>query len=114
MAWPDTLQKPEPAQVEQLLTCFWQQLSNLPDLINRDEQLLAQECTAHLRQTVIEMMLALNGIQRPSETAHLNTYLGESQRIALEKTLHVPEVSSESWIGQAQLPDWPQSVTTES
>ena len=47
------------------------------------------------------MMLALNGIQWPTGTRHLNGYLSASQRAALEKTLVAPEVSGESWIGRA-------------
>ena len=37
----------------------------------------------------------------PPGTTHLNTYLGASQRAALEKTLLMPSVAAESWIGQA-------------
>ena len=47
------------------------------------------------------MMLALNGITYPTDTTHLNTYLGTSQRAAMEKTLLMPSVAAESWIGQA-------------
>ena len=82
--WPDPLQPPEPARVAWLLPEFWRQLAQLPDLLTWQEHLLADQLTADLRNIVIEMMLALNGIQRPPATRHLNTYLGESQRLALQ------------------------------
>ncbi len=99
--WPDPLQKPEPRQIQQLLTNFWEQLAQLADLINRQEHLLAETRTAELRNIILDMMLALNGIQRPAATIHLNSYLGESQRQVLEKTLLAPSVSGESWVGRA-------------
>lgn len=99
--WPDPLQRPESTQVAHLLTNFWYTLAGLADLIQRNEHLLANEQTEMLRKIVLEMMLALNGIQRPQGTLHLNSYLGESQRYVLEKTLIAPSVSAESWIGRA-------------
>lgn len=98
--WPDILQPPKPAEVQALLETFWTQLAFLSDLLPREQFLLAAEQIHALRQTVIEMMLALNGIQRPS-TTNLNSYLGESQRIALEKTLLVSATDADAWIGQA-------------
>jgi hypothetical protein len=99
--YPDALARPQPEQVAFLLAEFWRQLANLPGLINRQEELLAARCTARLRDLVLELMLALNGIQYPIGTGNLNRYLGESQRTALYKTLRAPEVSGESWLGQA-------------
>ena len=88
--WPDNLMRPEQDSIAHLLRRFWQELATLPDLLQRDEQLLAAACTATLRQNVLEMMLALNGIAYPRDTLHLNTYLGQSQRAAIEKTLLAP------------------------
>jgi hypothetical protein len=99
--WPDELQRSSPAQVEGLLRRFWQELAELPDLIARDEQLLCAACTERLRATVLEMMLALNGIAYPQGTSNLNTYLSPSQRAAIEKTLLAPSVDGDTWIGQA-------------
>ncbi len=99
--WPDPLSRPEPARIPWLLEAFWRQLRSLPDLINRAEYLLAERSIATLRDWVIEMMLALNGIQWPTDTKHLNIYLGASQRAALEKTLVMPAVSGDSWLGCA-------------
>jgi len=99
--YPDALTRPEPARIQWLLAAFWHQLNTLPDLLNRGEQLLAERSTATLRDLIIEMMLALNGIQWPADTRHLNHYLGASQRAAIEKTLVAPEVSADSWIGRA-------------
>jgi hypothetical protein len=100
-SWPDVLQLPDIARVQTLLDDFWQELARLADLLSRDELLLAAECVAHLRRLVLEMMLALNGIAYPAGTAHLNGYLGASQRTALERTLRAPSGSSDDWIGQA-------------
>ena len=99
--WPDPLQPPTAAQVETHLAEFWRCLRRLPDLLHRQEHLLADHLTTNLRGLVIEMMLALNGIQWPTGTRHLNSYLSPSQRAALEKTLATPETSAESWIGRA-------------
>lgn len=100
-SWPDALRPTDPQRVDQLLADFWQQLQCLPDLLNRQEYLLAEQLTGHLRQIVLELILALNGIQWPVGTSQLNGYLGESQRAAIQKTLLLPTISAESWIGQA-------------
>lgn len=99
--WPDPLQPATAAMVEARLTQFWQQLQQLPDLLRRQEHLLAEHLTTELRGVIIELMLALNGIQWPIGTRHLNNYLSASQRATLEKTLVTPNVSGESWIGRA-------------
>ena len=100
-AWPDALQPSDSARVSHLLADFWRELSLLPDLLGRGEQLLCARCTSRLRDTVLELMLALNGIAFPSATLHLNTYLGPSQRAAIEKTLIAPNADGDAWIGQA-------------
>lgn len=99
--WPDPLHPPAAVAVEAHLATFWQLLQQLPELVQRQEHLLADHLTTQLRGVIIEMMLALNGIQWPSGTRHLNGYLSASQRAALEKTLVTPAVSAESWLGRA-------------
>lgn len=102
--WPDLLQPPQPAQIQDLLDTFWTELAVLADLLPRQQFLLAAEQLHKLRQIILNMMLALNGIQRPA-TRDLNTYLSASQRAALEKTLLLPSVDhselTDIWIGQA-------------
>lgn len=106
--WPDALQPPQPAQIQEFLDNFWTELAILADLLPRQQFLLAAEQLHTVRQIILEMMLALNGIQRPA-TRDLNTYLSANQRTALEKTLFLPPVDPESthesmadgWIGQA-------------
>lgn len=95
------LQPADPVRIVDQLAYFWRTLARLPDLVQRQEYLLAANVTAALRQIVLELMLALNGIAWPTDTAHLNIYLSASQRAAIEKTLRAPAVSAESWIGQA-------------
>lgn len=99
--WPDPLQPVSAARVATCLQDFWHQLAPLADLLNRHEYLLAEQQISSLRQLVLELMLALNGIAPPPQTRHLNSYLSASQRAALQKTLIVPTVSSESWLGCA-------------
>ncbi|MFZ4847581.1 MAG: hypothetical protein ACOYL7_00445 [Caldilinea sp.] len=101
LIWPDPLQPAAPDHVATLLERFWRTLEQLVELLQRQEQLLAARMTAELRQIVTELMLALNGIAWPHESAHLNSYLSADQRAALEKTLLVPSISTNSWIGQA-------------
>ncbi len=86
--WPDPLHPPDPDATRRLPARFWERLAALPDLIERAEWLLAEALIADLRRTVLEMMLAANGIAYPEGTAHLNRYLGASQREALERTLY--------------------------
>lgn len=100
-SYPDALTRPLPANVEALLARFWTELLPLADLIARGEDLLCAQALAQSRTTVLELMLALNGIAYPATTRHLNSYLGASQRAAIERTLHLPEVSGAAWIGQA-------------
>jgi hypothetical protein len=99
--WPDPLNPADAAHIQAILEQFWHILATLPDLIERRENLLAADTTAQLRRIVVEMMLALNGIAYPAHTSHLNTYLSDRQRAAIEKTLLAPSVGPESWIGQA-------------
>ena len=102
--WPDALQPPQPAHLQELIASFWVDLATLADLLTREQFLLAAEQVHILRQTILQMMLALNGIQRPT-TRDLNLYLSASQRTALEKTLLQPSAEDESmaeiWIAQA-------------
>jgi hypothetical protein len=99
--WPDRLQPPDLIRIEHLLSLFWTDLRRLPELVQREEHLLAEQLTAALRATVIEMMLALNGIALPIQTRHLNHYLSANQRAALVKTLTAPAVAGQTWIGRA-------------
>jgi hypothetical protein len=102
--WLDALQPPQPAQIQHLLTSFWTDLTALADLLPRRQYLLAAEQLHTLRQTILQMMLALNGIQRPA-TQDLNLYLSASQRAVLERTLLLTSVEhdllAEALIGQA-------------
>lgn len=100
-AWPDPLAAPASPRVAFLLADFWRQLGTLPELIRREEHILAEQCTAGLRSLVIEMMLALNGIRWPIGTTHLNTYLGDSQRAVLERTLVASRADAAAWIARA-------------
>lgn len=99
--WPDALQPPDPVHLQHLLTRFWECLAELADRLSHGEILLAVEQIAAARDVVIEMMLGLNGIARPPATRRLNSYLGESQRAALEKTTLAPNLEPATWIGQA-------------
>ena len=99
--WPDPISPSKPEHIQTLLHGFWETLAHLPDLLARGEHLLAEHCTADLRLIILEMVLALNGISRPTTTRHLNTYLSASQKAALEKTLLAPVVNGASWVGRS-------------
>lgn len=99
--YPDSLTRAAAPGVTALLGRFWTELAPLADLLARDEQLLCAQVLGQARQTVVEMMLALNGIAWPPGTRHLNSYLGASQRTAIERTLLLPQVGRDGWIGQA-------------
>jgi len=99
--WPDPLEPPDAGRIQQVLEAFWETLARLPDLLARDEQLLAAETLHTLRALVLELMLALNGIRPPAGSRHLIAYLSARQRTALERTLVAPRIENKSWIGQA-------------
>ncbi len=99
--WPDILSAPDPRRIALQLEAFWLELEALPSLLACDEMILAEALTARLREVVIELMLAMNGISRPAGTQHLNGYLGESQRVALERTLVAPEAHGGAWLARA-------------
>jgi hypothetical protein len=95
--WPDILLPPHPAHIQDLLDSFWTELAVLADLLPRRQFLLAAEQLHSLRQVILHLMLALNGIQRPA-TRDLNTYLSANQRAVLEKSLLLPSVDYPAWI----------------
>jgi hypothetical protein len=99
--WPDVLSQPTSHAVSDMLEDFWLRLVDLPDLLARKEDLLIAERIAELRTTVVDLVLAANGVARPNTTRNLNTYLSSDQRRALEKTLVMAEANTEAWIGQA-------------
>lgn len=99
--WPDKLNAPIPVTVQQMLVDFWQTQRTLADQLARGELLLVANTIYELRTIVLSMMLALNGIERPIATRHLNGYLSENQRRVLEQTLKLPSVDADGWIGQS-------------
>lgn len=99
--WPDLLVPASTIAVGPLLESFWSDLAALPDLLKREEYILAERLTARLRDIVIDMMLATNGIAYPAGTTHLNGYLSDSQRAVLERTLVAPSQSGETWLARA-------------
>ena len=99
--WPDPLSPPTGPAIQSWLDDFWATLAPLGDILNDGQYLLAADTLHRLRSQVLNLMLALNGIVRPADTRHLNTYLGESQRRALEKTLALPAAGPEAFIAQA-------------
>jgi hypothetical protein len=90
--WPDELSRPTAGDIEASINAFWSTLAQLPSHAKASETLLLHSLIGELRQNIIEMMLAANGIRFPKNTRHLNHYLGESQRLALEKTLTMPRL----------------------
>lgn len=99
-SWP-ALIPPHADQVAADLAQFWIVLSALPALLNRAEHLAAAQHLGEARQILTDLVVALNGAQRPQTPARINQYLGPLQRDAFEKTLVVPRGDEASWIGQA-------------
>jgi hypothetical protein len=99
--WPDSLQPADPHTVQRDLAQFWHELAALAPLLAAGELVLAAESIAHIRRLVVALMLALNGIARPPATTNLNTYLSDSQRAALEKTLLLPAATADALMAQA-------------
>lgn len=100
MPWP-ALSPPDPDTVAATLDYFWSSLSRLPAVLNRREHLAAAELLTVVRHALIDLVVALNGAQRPPSVARINQYLGPSQLEAFEKTLCGGEGSEAAFIGQA-------------
>lgn len=98
--WPDVLSIPDTDHLQRLLADFWERLHRTADLLARKEMVLAEGEVAGLRTSIVEMMLSANGIAYPEGTRQLNGYLGESQRIALERTLIASGSARESIVAR--------------
>jgi hypothetical protein len=98
--WPP-LTPPDAESVAANLSYFWITLSHLPALVNRAEHLAAVQHLNDARQSLTDLVVALNGAQRPPSRSRINQYLGPLQLEAFEKTLPIHAVSGDSWIGQA-------------
>jgi hypothetical protein len=101
LTWPDPLAPADGSYAQSLLVRYWTELAKLPDLLERHEHLLAERLTATLRDIVLQMMLAMNGIAYPEGTVHLNGYLSASQRAVLERTLVAPTLATDTWLARA-------------
>lgn len=98
---PYRLRAPDAPYLEALFAGYWQTLEALAALLRDGELILAEERVHSLRALILDMMLAANGIERPAHALSLNRYLGESQRIALEKTLVARGTARESIVAGA-------------
>jgi len=95
--WPPV----DPLSVRAGLADFWHFLTHLPAVVNRGEHLAAATLLANARAALIDLVVALNGATRPASPTRINPFLGPAQQDAFEKTLCLPAVHSENWIGQA-------------
>lgn len=98
---PDQLRAPNAAYVNALFAGYWLTLEALAELLADGELIVAEERVTSLRGHIIGMMLAANGIERPTFAPQINRYLGESQRVALEKTLVTSGTPHESVVARA-------------
>lgn len=92
---------PDAESVASALAYFWVQLARLPAALNRQETLAAHRLLSESRRALIDLVVALNGAQRPAAVARVNQYLGPAQLEAFQKTLPLPQPNHEGWIGQA-------------
>ncbi|MBX3001304.1 MAG: hypothetical protein KF893_22475 [Caldilineaceae bacterium] len=98
--WP-ALTPPDRDALISSLAYFWMPLSRLPAVLNRDEHLAAVQLLVDARRTLIDLVVALNGAERPPSPARINQYLGPAQLEAFIKTVSVKTVDPAAWIGQA-------------
>lgn len=97
---PAQLRAPNAAYLDDLFATYWLTLEAIAALLSDGELVVAEERVSVLRGTILGMMLAANGIQRPTFQSQINQYLGESQRVALEKTLVAHGSARESIVGR--------------
>jgi hypothetical protein len=84
------------------LRAFWLLLARLPAAVNRGEHLAALHLLTQARMTLIDLVAALNGVNRPDTPLRINPFLGPAQREAFERSATLTAgLSAESWIGQA-------------
>ncbi len=104
----DALSPPDAETIRAQLDRFWILLARLPAAVNRQEHLAAHALLAELRSLLIDLVVGLNGAERPKESARINFFLGGAQREAFERSLGTNQfvsgsraVSASGWIGQA-------------
>lgn len=99
---------PDADAVENQLARFWLLLARLPAVVKRQEALAAHALLTNVRILLIDLVVALNGADRPQTAARINQYLGPAQIEAFEKSLGRAQVDRNktendrpNWIGQA-------------
>ena len=104
----DALRPPNTETIRAQLDRFWILLARLPGAVNRQEHLAVHALLAELRSLLIDLVVALNGAERPQASARINLFLGEAQREAFERSLGTNQfvsgsraLSASGWIGQA-------------
>ena len=102
------LDAPNVKAVEENLAQFWLLLGRLPAVVRRQEGLAAQALVADIRMLLVDLVVALNGAERPQTRARINQYLGPAQLEAFENSMALPQTvrrqeanQGPNWVGQA-------------
>lgn len=104
----EALSPPDTKEVDAQLCRFWLLLARLPAAVKRQEKLAAHALLSEMRILLIDLVVSLNGANRPQTRARINQYLGKAQREAFERSMGIHQPSqrrggedSADWIGQA-------------
>ena len=99
---------PNVKKVEENLARFWLLLGRLPAVVGRQEGLAAHALVADIRMLLVDLVVALNGAERPQSRARINQYLGPAQLEAFENSMGLPQtvqrqeaIQGPNWVGQA-------------
>lgn len=99
---------PNVKTVEKNLARFWLLLGRLPAVVRRREALAAHALVADMRMLLVELVVALNGADRPQSRARINQFLGPAQLAAFENSMGLPHtgqrqeaIQGPNWVGQA-------------
>ncbi len=94
--------------LEKKLARFWLLLGRLPAVVKRQESLAAHALLADIRMLLVDLVVALNGADRPQTRARINQYLGPAQLEAFENSMGLSQtvqrreaIQGQNWVGQA-------------
>lgn len=104
----EQLDPPNVKAVEKNLARFWLLLGRLPAVVKRQETLAAHALLADIRMLLVDLVVALNGAERPQTWARINQYLGPAQLEAFENSMGLSQtvprqeaIQGQNWVGQA-------------
>ncbi|MDE0198561.1 MAG: hypothetical protein OXK78_10225 [Caldilineaceae bacterium] len=99
---------PDSRLIESQLGRFWLLLARLPAVVRRREQLAAYLLLTEMQTLLLDLVVTLNGGNRPHTNSRINQFLGPAQREAFERSMGLQPSGRQksvgdgaTWVGQA-------------